>query len=193
MREKEMLTDKKRKTIIFLIAVMQNLVFFVVSYFTKLPLWLDTTGTIYISILLGYQFGFCVGLINSLFSALFFYGYHSIIFYLVSFSVAILSDVIYHHINKRKKWIVMYFALSFAGGLCASLLTLIFDNGIPADYWTRNWYNYLLVLKVIPFFSTVISILAMKSLDTLISLLLVGLSIKLTPKRIKTDKCIIQL
>ena len=105
MREKEMLTDKKRKTIIFLIAVMQNLVFFVVSYFTKLPLWLDTTGTIYISILLGYQFGFCVGLINSLFSALFFYGYHSIIFYLVSFSVAILSDVIYHRINKRKKWI----------------------------------------------------------------------------------------
>ena len=61
-----MLTDKKRKTIIFLIAVMQNLVFFVVSYFTKLPLWLDTTGTIYISILLGYQFGFCVGLINIL-------------------------------------------------------------------------------------------------------------------------------
>ena len=187
-----MLTNRKRKTIIFLIAVLQNLVFFVVSYFTKLPLWLDTTGTIYISIILGYQFGFCVGLINSLISALLFYGYHSMIFYLVSFSVAILSDIIYHYINNKTKWIFMFFVLSFVGGVCASVLTLIFDKGVPADYWTRNWYDHLQFLGLLPFLSTIISIFALKSFDTLISLLLVGISLKFTPKRIKTDKYIVK-
>ena len=187
-----MLTDKKRKTALFITAVLMNLLFFFISYFTNLPLWLDTTGTIYISIILGYQFGICVGLINSVISALFFYGYQSIIFYLVSFAVAIIADNIYRKTNKRFRWVLMFAALSFAGGFCAATLTLIFDKGVPADYWTRELYFYLLKLKLFPVLGTTVSIFAIKTLDTLMSLFLAGLLLKLTPKRIKTNEYVIK-
>jgi energy-coupling factor transport system substrate-specific component len=73
-----MFTEHKRKGYIFFISVGMNFVLFLLVQILNLPLWLDTVGTMYISISLGFLPGVLVGAINNIFLSLFFFGESSI-------------------------------------------------------------------------------------------------------------------
>ena len=74
-----------------LIACSMNAMLSILVYFFKLPMWLDTVGTIYISIIMGSSFGFCTGLVNNIVFSGFLYGYNSMSYYFVSYLVALIA------------------------------------------------------------------------------------------------------
>lgn len=155
-------------------------------------MWLDTTGTIYISIVLGFPYGLCVGLINSMISALFFYGYQSMIYYFVSFAVAFSADYVVRRVRKKYIWIKLWTVVCVAGSFVAVLLTFFADRGIPADYWSRQLYEYLAASGFHPYLSTALSVTTIKIIDTLLTVIIVAAFIKLTPSKLKSDEYVIR-
>ena len=188
-----MFTDRKRKNELLLIAILMNIVLFVISYSLNLPLWLDTTGTIYISCLLGAPLGYLCAIINNVFEAVFFFGEDSLVFYLVSMLTAFLAGRVmgaYRH-TKVKKWLIMTLVLLLADGAAAVVITLIANNGIPSNYWSGYIYDLLLAEGLPSLPATALAVLAVKVPDVIVSVWIVMLAIRLTPQRLKTKKMII--
>jgi energy-coupling factor transport system substrate-specific component len=97
------LTKRKRTIVLFVVSVTMNLAFFLLSHYLKLPFWLDTSGTIYITFLLDFPAGFLVGLINNVILSLFFYGFNSISYYIISAAVALVTGVCVRIRKRRHK------------------------------------------------------------------------------------------
>ena len=183
-----MYTEKKRIFLIMIISAIMNFSLFILAHYCKLPLWLDTTGTIYAAVLLGAPAGFVVAIANNLIQAFGFYGADSLLFYIVSALTAFVTG--YTMKNKKpnvKRWLLLYVRLFITCCLASIILTFITTDGIPADYWGFTIYNTLVNKNVSPALCTMLSVSLVKTLDVLVSLLFVILSVFLTPKAIKTN------
>ena len=183
-----MYTEKKRTTIIMATAIIMNLALFLSAYYFKLPLWLDTTGTIYAAVLLGAPAGFVVAIANNLIQAFGFYGADSLLFYIVSALTAFTAGSVMKD-KKRSvlRWVLLAVYLFAICSVSSIILTFITTDGVPADYWGSTLYGLLLANGVAPAFSTMLSVAVVKILDVLISLAVVVLSVAITPKAVKTD------
>lgn len=181
-----MYTEKKRTFIIIAISVIMNFSLFIIAYYFKLPLWLDTTGTIYAAVLLGAPAGFVVAIANNLIQAFGFYGADSLLFYIVSALTAFLTGRIMKN-GKRSalKWLLLTVCLFAACSFASIIITSITTDGIPADYWGAAIYYGLSSKGMVPALCTAVAVASVKFLDILASLLIVMLSIYLTPKTIK--------
>ena len=169
-------------------SVVMNFSLFIIAYYFKLPLWLDTTGTIYAAVLLGAPAGFVVAIANNLIQAFGFYGDDSLLFYIVSALTAFVTG----YIMKNKKhnilrWLMLTICLFAACSFASIIVTFITTEGIPADYWGAMIYNTMMKKGIIPVLCTVASVSLVKFLDIVVSLLIVVLSIFLTPKAIKSN------
>ena len=184
-----MFTNRKRITILIAIAALMNLILFFCAYFLNLPLWLDTTGTIYAALILGFPAGFIVAIINNVIQALFFYGLESLRFYLVSALTTLVTGLIMSHLAHRPilKWFLLTLSLWVLSTSLAILLTFIAYNGVPADHWGKLLYHQFLEITV-PWRATVLSVGSVKTLDILVSVALVAIAWCLTPKALRTDK-----
>ena len=184
-----MFTNRKRVTITIVISALMNLVLFLCTHFLKLPLWLDTTGTIYAALILGFPAGIIVAIINNVVQALFFYGLESLQFYLVSALTALVTGLVMSRFAHRPifKWFFLTSALWALSNSLAIVLTFIVYNGIPADHWGNLLY-YQFIKIVQPWLATVISVGIVKTLDIIVSVALVAVAVLLTPNALKTDK-----
>lgn len=183
-----MYTEGKRTFIIMLFSVIMNFSLFIMAYYFRFPLWLDTTGTIYAAVLLGAPAGFVVAIANNLVQAFGFYGADSLLFYIVSALTAFVTG----HIMKDKKrnisrWLMLMVCLVATCCFASVTLTFITTEGIPADYWGFMIYNAMLKKGIIPALCTTVAVSAVKIPDIIVSLLIVMLSIFLTPKAIKSN------
>ncbi len=184
-----MFTEKKRIFIIMATSVAMNFSLFLIAYYLKLPLWLDTTGTIYAAVLLGAPAGFVVAIANNLIQAFGFYGADSLLFYIVSAITAFITG----HIMKNKKydimrWVKLMIYLFVICSFTSIMVTFITTEGVPTDYWGSTIYQVLMKKDIIPALCTVVSVSLVKFSDILVSLLIVILSILLTPKAIKSNE-----
>lgn len=188
-----MFTNNKRIIHLLIISVIMNLGLFAVCYYLNLPLWLDTTGTVYISCILGAPIGFLVAIINNASQAMFFYGKQAIFFYFVSLLTAYTAGFTFRKYkgSKIKKWIVMTLLLLILEGVSAVLITFSANGGIPSNYWSNRIYYSLLSVGHSPIVSTVISVLTIKIPDVIVSTAIVAAAIRLTPRRYKTTDTII--
>lgn len=184
-----MFTNRKRVTMLIVIAALMNLLLFLCAYFLNLPLWLDTTGTIYAALILGFPAGFIVAIINNVIQALFFYGLESLRFYLVSALTALVTGLIMSKFAHRPvlKWFLLTLGLWVLSTSLAIFLTFIAYNGVPADHWGKLLYNRFLAISV-PWQATVLSVGIVKTLDILVSIALVAIAWHLTPRALRTDK-----
>lgn len=188
-----MLTNQKRIVYLFVTAVLLNLLCFIVAYFFKLPMWLDTTGTIYISMILGFPYGFVTGYINSVISSLFFYGYHSLGYYVVSMAVAIAVEKITKNGRfKVLRGLELTAAVFVSSAIVAIILTFVVDAGVPADYWSKRLYTQLRNSGFSSFLATILSVSGIKLIDSILSVLIAWIAFALSPVRIRTDEYIIR-
>jgi len=189
-----MLTRKKRTVHLFIVATIMNLCLFLIAYFLKLPLWLDTTGTIYITLFFGFPAGFLIGLINNTILSLFFYGFDSIVYYLVSIAVALTA----HICIKRSKGIGI--KLAFTLILFIFIVSIFFvipltfrvDNGVPSDYWGHLLYEIMIQNHFISVWATILAVVGIKLLDVIITITIVMSAYKLTPSKLKDSSHVIQ-
>ena len=182
-----MLTEKKRKLYLFTISVLMNLLFFLAAYFLKLPVWLDTTGTIFISVLLFFPAGFVVGLINNTILSLFFFRFNSISYYIVSAAVAFTAGTCARKCKKhRVKFLILLSASIFlVSMLLAVPLTFVVDKGIPSDFWGHRLYSRFTDMGMAKYLSTILSVSLVKFIDVILSIVLVVLVYVLTPLKLK--------
>lgn len=190
-----MYTEKKRTLIIIIISIMMNLLLFVIAYYCKLPLWLDTTGTIYASIILGFPAGFVVAIINNLVQAACFYGAESLSFYIVSALTAFISGCIMKTNYKKikLKWLLLTLCLLVVSVSVAVIITFIANKGIPADYWGSLIYRMLIAKGYKPSIATVVSVSLVKILDVIFSVVIVMLLILFTPKVLKSERSTVKI
>ncbi len=190
-----MYTTKKRGIQMILIAVFLNLGLSLMVYFLKLPMWLDTVGTIYISVIMGSAFGFCVGLVNNVIFSGFLYGYNSILYYFVSFFVAFVSGRYAVTIKNMRiqRWFVLGIQILGGSVIIATGLSLWLDSGIPSDYWGQRIYNYLDFAGYPHVISSAVAILIIKAIDVIMSLLLTRVAIHFTPEKLLSDKYCVDL
>ncbi len=188
-----MFTERKRVLELIGISAIMNMGLFLITYFLKLPLWLDTTGTIYISYILGFPEGFIVAIINTVFQAVFFYGKESLLFYFVSVATALVTNLVLkkYKETKIKQWIILMISLIVVGGLAAVLITFWANDNIPANEISRNLYYYLNDTGFSNIAASAISVLAVKIPDVVVSVLISMFAIKLTPKKLKTQDIVI--
>jgi len=188
-------TNNKRIIILMIISVIMNTLLFSIAYFLNIPLWLDTTGTIYVACILGAPAGFLVAIINNVIEAVFFYGDQSLVFYFVSLVTAFVAGRVSHSVyfkNKRvRKWMCMMILLIIVGGLSSILITLVANGGIPTNYWSNRLYYACQNRGVTNVWSCVIAVMAVKIPDIVVSVLIVILSIGATPRKLKTGDMVI--
>jgi len=182
-----MYTEKKRIIIVIITAVLLNLMLFLLAYYLELPLWLDTTGTIYAALILGFPAGFIVAIVNNVSQALFFYGLESLRFYLVSALTALLTGIIATKFKHRRglKWFLLTLALLVLGITLAIILNFWAYGGIPADHWGNKLYYDFLADGLRPWQSTLLSVSIVKFMDVIVSVVLVAIAHRITPKAIR--------
>jgi len=181
-------TERKRILTVIIISILMNLSLFLVAYYFKLPLWLDTTGTIYASIILGAPAGFVVAIVNNLLQAFFFYGSESLSFYIVSALTAFVTGfVMKNRKNKKARWIILMLSLLFVCTCVAVGITFIANKGVPADYWGSMIYWALVGKGFAPWICTMISVSSIKFGDIIVSVLGVMLFYLITPRVIKSN------
>ena len=187
-------TEKKRVFILVLISLLMNSILFLISYFFDLPLWLDTTGTIYISCIIGFPAGFLVSIIMNISESIWMYGESSLLFYFVSLLTAFVSGSIYkkYKTTKAKKWVIMFFSLIFVGCGSAVVITIGVNNGIPANYWSLRLYDFFMKKEFDKTVSTTLAVSIVKCMDIIVTLLIVCIAIRITPKKIKTREFVVQ-
>ena len=178
-----MFTEKRRAITVCLVGVVLNTSLSIVARLLNLPLWLDTTGTIYTAMILGFPYGFIVGLINNLFWTVATNGYNSFAYYFVSIAVAYLAAKLTSQPTKlaSRKFFIIFVGLFAVGSLVAIFTTFLVDSGVPNDYWSQVLRLHFIESGNSSFISSVFAIAIVKANDTFISLVFVMLSIACTP------------
>ena len=186
-------TERIRVTRLVIIALLMNTILFLISYFFNLPLWLDTTGTIYISCIIGFPAGFLVAILMNANEAVWIYGESSLLFYFVSLLTALTAGKIYDTFKHTwlKKWLLMFVALLIVDCGSAILITIITSDGIPSNYWSNWVYHCLYSRGYSNIISTCISVSAVKFLDLIVTLFIVSIAIRITPVKLKTKNVVL--
>ena len=186
-------TEKKRTISLIIISVLMNSILFLIAHYLNLPLWLDTTGTIYISCIIGFPAGFLVAIILNIPESIWIYGNHSLLFYFVSLLTALTAGKVYskYKNTKLKKWIIMLLLLTVVGCGSAIIITFIVSGGVPSNYWSAYLYQHLIAAGLNKFISSCLAVSAVKCLDIAASVLIVALAIKITPVKLKTKKVVL--
>lgn len=188
-----MYTNNKRIARLLVVGITMNLCLFSCAYFFDLPLWLDTTGTIFVSCILGSPVGFIVAIVNNLLQAFFFYGEQSLFFYFVSLITAYVTGNVMKRLKNRTiiKWIVLTLVLMLVEGFLAVIITFITTKGIPANSWSIYLYQVFNQKGWNRIISTTISVLAIKLPDVIVTNLIVIVAINLMPSNIVNDDTVI--
>lgn len=180
-----MFTERRRSITVCCIAVIINAVCSLAARYLNLPLWLDTAGTVYAAMILGFPYGFLVGLVNNVFWAVVTHGQNSLAFFIVSLTVAFIAAKVSPKPMKMSwrifaKLFVLLFLLST---LLAFGTTAIVNSGIPSDYWGQELLYLFESYGINPFLALLLSIASIKMLDTIVTLIVVAAAIYLTPSK----------
>ncbi|MCL2466580.1 MAG: hypothetical protein FWF21_04855 [Micrococcales bacterium] len=193
-----MLTRRRQTLTLFTIAVSMNTGLFLLAHFLKLPVWLDTTGTIYIALLSGVAAGVIAGAINNILLSAVFYGFNAFWYYVISVAVAFGASWTLKSRKKRGKTTGFVFVCQLAVvvyviSVCLAIgLTLWVDGGVPSDYWGEHIYHYLRDDGLNALASTCLATATIKLLDVIATIAIVMLALRWTPKHLKSDEYLIR-
>lgn len=136
----------KKYAVVILAGVILNLGLYFVAHYFKLPLWMDSIGTIYAAVTLEPAAGLIAAFATNFFQAIVIYDSSSLIYY-ASSAVAALTFGIILRKNKKICWkkiikaIIVYFV---AATLLSGLLTIWRTSGVPDSGWERHFYEIAL-------------------------------------------------
>lgn len=189
-----MFTEQKKALTICVVAIALNTALSLLAKLFCLPMWLDTVGTIYAAIILGFPYGFVVGLINNVFWAVLTEGHNSFAYYVVSLAVAYMAAKLTSRSERPAPLALakLFIALFAVGAILASATTIIVDAGVPTDYWGQVSRLFLIENGLAEMPSCILAVSAVKAVDTLVSLLLVAIAIAATPVKYLDAKYVLK-
>lgn len=156
-----------RYMIIMTICVAVNCVLLTVCRIFKLPMWLDTMGTVFASVMLEPCAGIIVGFLTNCLETYTFYE-GAIMYFLTSAVIAIIPGLLLRTrgggIRRNKLLPVMALTIS-ASALVATVLTVILGRGYQGNYWEKRLYQMLLQLGLGEFGAMLLPTLLTKILD----------------------------
>lgn len=176
-------TERKRAILVCVVAITINLICSAVVRCLNLPLWLDTTGTVYAAMVLGFPYGFVVGLVNNAFWTIVTHGHNSFAFYIVSMAAALIAAKVSPTPAKMtgRVFAELLLFLFLVSALLAFATTLFVSNGISSDFWGQWLMYYFEGNGMNPICALMFSIAGIKLLDTAVTLIAVSIVLKLTP------------
>lgn len=181
------MSNTKRYTIVMIISVLFNTVFYLIAHFCHLPVWLDLQGTAFAAMVLEPAAGLLVGLANNFISSIFFYDASSLIYYAVSASVALIVGLYLKDKGKIKanRIIPTIILVVLATSFISALLTMWKSNGVPNSNWEYHFYEIAMNQGVPQFISCFFGALVLKSGDAVISTFLIAILYWLLPKSLR--------
>lgn len=188
-----MFTERKRIIILIIIAIITNTILFFLTHFLKLPLWLDTTGTILVSVVLGFPAGFLVAIINNVFEAIFFFGDNSLLFYFVSVITAFFAGRIMEHREKNNtsSWMIL-FAVELVWATATSVLITLLTNESNNNYWSNYIIDLLIENNMPRWIAIVIGVSLIKIFDVVVTVVIARIIYLIIPIDLKTSEVAVQ-
>ena len=174
----------KRYTIIMLLSIALNMVFYNIAHFYHLPAWLDSWGTAYAAFLLEPTAGLLVAFATNFYEAAFIYDSSSLIYYATSATVALGVGICMRKAGdiSWKRIGLMFIVVFISGTLISSSITLWRTGGIPDSGWERHFYELAMIKTQSPFLSCIFGTGVIKFIDVSIITLLLPVFYFLTPK-----------
>lgn len=181
------MTNKKRYLIVMLISVVFNTVFYLVAHFFHLPVWLDMQGTAFAAMILEPTAGILVGLVNNFIEAIFFYDVTTIMYFLVSASVALVVGLMIKKDGKIsiKRIIPVMLLVIVVTTILSTLLDYWISGGVPDSKWELYFYNMAMGKGVPHILSTAFGAFVLKIGDVVISTVLITLLYWILPKSLR--------
>lgn len=175
-----------RYAVVMAIGVLMNLLLNVLAQMLNLPLWLDTTGTIFVSLALEPAAGLLVGLVNNLILSIAEFGTGSLLYYSVSAAIALIAGLL---MKKGGKITIGRIIISAAIMLTVSTLfagttDIILDMGAPpSTYWENYYYGIFTGINLPHTLSYYLSEFVVKLYDTLASIAIALVAYFMVPLR----------
>lgn len=181
------MNNTKRYTIVMVISVLFNTLFYLIAHYNHLPVWLDLQGTAFAAMVLEPAAGLIVGLINNFISSIFFYDASSLIYFAVSASVALIVGL-YLKDNgkiKAKRILPTLLMVIVVTSFISALLALWQSGGVPNTKWEYHFYEIALAHGMPQFISSFFGALVLKTGDAIISVLLITILYWLLPRSLR--------
>lgn len=177
----------KKAILMMILGVLMNILFFWMAQKLRMPLWLDTTGTLYVAMTLGPMAGLIVGLCDNILLAVFFHGLNALFFFLVSGYVAITAGVLVKSglIKGVMGNLGLVFLLYVGSMFLSVFIGMLLNHGQPNDYYGTLIYQAGKEVGFGNLASSIIAHTVVKLLDTCISFILAWAACLFTPRRRK--------
>lgn len=180
----------KRYALIMVLGVLLNQGMNLLATHFNWPVWLDMTGTLYVTIVLEPAAGLIVALIDSLILAITMYEASAIMYYFVSVVVVLLVGCYMIQNGKiiRKRILTTFLVVLLAAPLVAALIEFWVSGLNPPEMaWEAYYYRQVWHAGVDRGMAIVYAKLIIKTFDTIATSALVALLFIITPRRFKNN------
>lgn len=175
----------KRYALIMTIGVILNQSLALLAERFNLPVWLDTVGTLYVTIVLEPTAGLIIAIVDSLILAITTYGAASIFYYVVAAAVVlivgcwVMADGVF--IKKRilPGILLVFLASAF---LEAGIEFMISGLAAPVPHWQNFFYRQALAAGAGEAMAIFFGMTVVKAFDTVVTAALLFVLYRLTPQ-----------
>ncbi len=186
---KKELSKVARYAIIMGISVLLNAGLYVLANQLKLPVWLDTSGTILAAVALEPAAGVIVGFVNNFILSLVQNDISSIIYFAVSGLVAVIAGLCMRKDGRvTAKRILPTLLLIFAVSTAvSSAITLLAHSGVSTNYWETTFCDMAMSWGAPQFIGCIFGIAVTKAADVLATSAVVLIAYMIIPKSLKNE------
>ena len=182
------MNNKLRYSIIMVVGVLMNEVFYYIASLYHWPVWLDVCGTAFAAFALEPMAGLLVGLVNNFILSITQYGANALIYYSISAAVALVAGC--HMRDKNGKFLPkrVLSAVLLVTLISATLNTIFAawrSGGELMVGWERTAYEYVYTFGLPKLVTTFLASCFIKLLDTTACGVIVGAFYVLLPKGMK--------
>ncbi|MEG1431849.1 hypothetical protein [Eubacterium sp.] len=183
-----MMKTKRRYFIVMALGVVMNEALYAFCHYFQLPLWLDTSGTVFAAVVLEPTAGLIVGLINNFYLAITSGNNQDMLFYAVSAAVAVITGVGLRR-NGRIVWrrLPMVMGLMILSNcIIVNILMLWVNKGVLGSHWAMIFYNQAIAWGWPEVLSSIFGTCIVKIMDSIATCLLLPVFFYCLPKGLKS-------
>ena len=171
----------KKYAFVMLFGVVINQVFSWIASIFKLPLWLDTVGTILVTLILEPTAGLLVGLLDNFYIALMTHDNTKLFYYATSAAVVLLVGVFLKKDGKicRNRILPCMMLVIVVSSVISILLALVRTNGITDGSAEQVFFKWGVEMGLAPVAASAVGIVVVKILDTMVTFFLVAVFYRL--------------
>lgn len=159
----------KKYATLMILGVLINEVLGTITTILKLPIWLDTVGTVLVTLLLEPAAGLLVGLANNFYLSIMYQDNTTLFYYLISAGVVLAISLVLLDKGKinTKRIIPTVVVVAIISTVLSACLGMWRTGGVPTGDWEQYFYNMALGNGMPNWVACVFGIGIIKVLDTI--------------------------